>query len=427
MVNIDDMISLVIFLTFFIMSIAYFSTLQNPTRIELESLAHDIAGKILTPKYLTWNVTKTAIFVNASSAQNLYPIDMRIAFPAQTKSSSIKVRYHANGKDVGFVYANATTHELTMLANLSAGKNMFDVFYSYTDSSQTITTSDLVANGLLFSNSVINGEFSQGGDIVSVSYRNGDNPWVSDGLMAGSATYQATSHTTNLNPVMMQYDFTNGSTTKTFRIYAFNPIIRVNISTGNYTWTQRFSTNINRTFADADHALNGSGAVVFSGSTNFLDAYTSPGITTTGITFSDANMNATILDGASYREIKISNYTGSSYEIYFHSGPYTSGKPYNDLRISLGATQLFTDEVTGIKASMITSLNATDYNTLKKNIGTPKDFSIQIENASDNSILLDYGKSPPGSSDVVVYRNIENLLTADYDLQRVLVRVKTWN
>ncbi len=427
MVNLDDMISLVIFLTFFIMSIAYFSVLQNPSRMELESLAQNVADKILTPKYLVWNVTKTSIFVNASSSQNLYPIDMRVAFPEQAISGSVRIKYHDSGKDVGFVYANVTTHELVMLANLSAGKNIFDMLYGDTDALQQTTASDLSKNGLMFSNSVINGEFSQAGNIISVSYENGDNQWVSDSTSANGQTYEAASHSASLNSIRMQYDFTNGSATKTFRIYAFNPMIRVNVSMANHAWTQRLSTSINRTFANSDHPLNGSGTVVFSGQSNFIDAYTSPGITTTGIAFSGANMNASVLDGASYREITMANYTGSSYEIYLHHGQYGNGKAYNDLSLSLGATQLFADSVYGIKSSMITSLNATDYSTLKKNLGTPKDFSVQIENATDGSLLLDYGKTAPTSSDVVVYRSIENLLTENYDFQKVILRVKTWN
>src|SRR3989338_7443915 len=99
MVNLDDTISLIVFLSFFTLSIAYFSTLQSPNRVELEGLSSSIAGKLLTPKYLLWNVTKSGVFVNATSAQNLYPIDIRIMFPASAKSNAVRAKYY-DGRDV---------------------------------------------------------------------------------------------------------------------------------------------------------------------------------------------------------------------------------------------------------------------------------------------------------------------------------------
>ncbi|MBI1972353.1 MAG: hypothetical protein HYS53_03570 [Candidatus Aenigmarchaeota archaeon] len=427
MVNLDDTISLVVFVVFFALAITYFSTLNRPDRIELESLAGNIADKILTPGYLTWNVTKTYVIVNASSAQNLYPVDIYIAFPDQVKSNSVRARYHDTGKEVGFVYANVSTGEFVMLANLSAGKNIFGVFYSDTDATGIEPNSDLGANGLLFSNDDLAGEFSPDGDIVSVSYRNGDNPWLRDRLFLGASRYQASSYTVTRVPVRIQYDFTNGSATKTFKIYAFNSIIRLNISAASYTWNMRFATAINRTFANSDISMNGTNTLVFSNTADFVDVYTSPGSTTTGIAFSDKNINATVYDAAGYREFNISNTTASSYEMYYHHGSYANGKPYNDLRVSPGATQLATDLIEGVKASKITDFNATGYAAIKQRVGSSKDFHIEIENSSDGTLLLDYGKQPSNFTEVVVHRKALNLLTTDYDFQKVVLRVKTWN
>lgn len=427
MVELDDVISLVIFVMFFALAITYFSTLNRPDRIELESLASNIADKILTPGYLTWNVTKTGIFINASSAQNIYPIDIYVAFPNQTKPNSVRVRYQGTGKDVGFVYANVSTGEFVMLANLSAGKNLFDVFYSDTDSSAITPNSDLNANGLLFSNNYLDGEFSPDGDVVSVSYRNGDNPWLRDRLFVGATRYQASSYSVNRMPVRIKYDFTNGSTTKTFKIYAFNSVIRVNVSAAGYTWNMRFSTTINRTFANSDIAMNGTNTQVFSNVADFVSMYTSPGSTTTGISFSDKSMNATAYDAAAYRELNISNSTESGHEMYYHYGSYTNGKPYNDLRLSPSTTQLVVDSLAGVKASKITDFNATDYATLKQSLGSSKDFHIQIENSTDGTLLLDYGKQPSNFTEVIVHRKVVNLITTDYDFQKVILRVKTWN
>ncbi len=425
MVNLDDTISLVIFVTFFAMSITYFSTINKPDRIELESLAGSIADKLLTPGYLMWNITKTGVFINATSAQNLYPIDLYMPFPSQTKPNSVSARYHNNGKDVGFVYANTSTGEFVMLANLSAGKNLFDIFYSDTDASAVSINSDLSANGLLFHNSQITGEFSPVGDIVSASYNGGDNEWVSDMLFIGAARYQANSYTTSIKPARISYSFTNGSTTKTFKIYAFNPIIRVNISSAGYTWNSRFSTTINRTFANTEMLMNGSNSQVFSGVADFVDMYTSPD--STGIAFSDKNINAKIYDAPSYRELNISNNTATSYEMYYHYGSYVNGKPYNDLRLLPSTTQLSVDLVSGIKASKINDLNGTGYAALKQRLGSSKDFHIQIENSTDGTLLLDYGKDPYNSADVIVHRTAVNLLTTDYDFQKVILLVKTWN
>ncbi len=426
MVNLDDTISLIVFLSFFTVSIAYFSTLQSPNRVELEGLSSNVAEKLLTPRYLLWNVTKSGLFVNATSAQNLYPIDIRVAFPSSAKSNSVRVKYGDN-RDVGFVYANTTSSEFVMLANLSSGKNIFNMFYSNTDASATSVPSDLASNGLQFSNSGLDGEFSSAGDIVSISYRNNDNPWIRDRLFIGSTRYEASSWTISQTALRLKYDFTNGSTTKTFNVYAFNPMIRVNVSTGNYTWNMRFAATMNRTFTSYDMPMNGSNSNVFSGATDFAGLYTSPGLTTTGIAIADNNMNVTIYDAAAYREINISNYTGSTYEMYYHHGAYTNGKPYGDLKVSSIPIRLAEETVSGIKASKITSLNATSYSDLKSLLGSQKDFNIQIENASDGALLLDYGKAPANFTDVVVHRRVENLLTADYDFQKVIVRVKTWN
>ncbi len=426
MVNLDDTISLVIFVMFFAMSITYFSTLNRPDRIELESLASDIAGKILKPEYLGWNATKTSVFVNASSTQNLYPIDMRIEFPNGTKSNSVRAKYHQSGKDVGFIYANASAGELVMLANLSAGKNIIDVFYSDTDASAVDPNSDLNTNGLLFSNSDLDGELSSSGDVVSISYRNGDNEWLLDRLFIGTARYQASSYTVTSKPLKIQYDFTNGSTTKTYKIYAFNPIIRVNISAAGYTWNAKFAAAINRTFANSEILINGSDTLVFSGVADFIDMYASPG-STTNVAFSDKNINAAIYDGASYRELNISNSTASVYEMYYHSGSYNNAKPYNEIRLSPGTAQLGADYVSGIKASKISDLNGTGYAALKQMLGASKDFHIQIENSSDGTLLLDYGLDPPSQTDVVVSRKTVTLLTTDYDFQKMILRVKTWN
>ncbi|MBI2085522.1 MAG: hypothetical protein HYT71_03340 [Candidatus Aenigmarchaeota archaeon] len=425
MVNLDDTISLVIFVTFFAMSITYFSNINKPDRIELESLAGNIADKLLTPGYLTWNITKTGVFINATSAQVLYPIDIYMPFPSQAKPNSVRARYYNNGKDVGFVYANTSTGEFVMLANLSAGKNLFEIFYSDTDASAVSINSDLSANGLLFHNSQITGELSSAGDFVSVSYNGGDNEWVNDMLFIGSTRYQASSHTTSITPIRISYDFTNGSATKTFKIYAFNPIVRVNISSAGYTWNSRFSTTINRTFANIDMLMNGSNSQVFSGVTDFVDMYTSPDAV--GISFSDKNMNAKIYDAPSYRELNISNNTASSYELYYHYGSYVNGKPYNDLRILPSTTQLTVDLISGIKASKINDLNGTGYAALKQRLGSSKDFHIQIENSTDGTLLLDYGKDPYNSADVIVHREVVNLLTTDYDFQKVVLLVKTWN
>ncbi len=427
MVNLDDTISIIIFVMFFAMSITYFSTINKPDRVELESLAGSIADKLLTPGYLTWNITKTGIFINATSSQNLYPIDLYMQFPSQTKPNSVRVIYHNTGKDVGFVYANTSTGEFVMLANISAGKNLFDVFYSGTDASAVSINSDLSANGLLFSNSQITGELSTSGDVVSVSYKGGDNAWLSDTLFAGAARYQANSHATTVTPIRISYEFTNGSATKTFKIYAFNPIIRVNISSTGYTWNARFSTAINKTFAGADAQLNGSDAQVFSGASDFIDFYSSPGSTTTGIAFSDRNINAKIYDSPSYREFNISNNTASRYEIYFHHGPYENGKPYSDLFLLPSTIQLTADSISGIKSSKINELNGTGYAALKQRLGSSKDFHIQVENSTDGTLLLDYGKEPYNSADVIVHRKTVNLLTTNYDFQKVILRVKTWN
>ncbi|MBI4177556.1 MAG: hypothetical protein HY516_04275 [Candidatus Aenigmarchaeota archaeon] len=425
MVNLDDTISLVIFVMFFALSITYFSTLNRPDRVELEALASSIADKLLIPEYLEWNATKTAVFINASSAQNLYPVDVFMAFPSQTKPDSVRARYYANGKGVGFVYANATTSEFVMLANLTAGKNIIDVFYSDTSATPITPNSDLVANGLQFSNTDLGGEIASTGDIVSVSYRNGDNEWVLDRLFAGATRYQASSYTSMLTPVMLRYDFTNGSMTKTYKIYAFNPIMRVNVSAADHTWITRFSASINRTFSNSDASMNGTGTNVFSGVSDFVDMYTSPD--RTGIAFSGKSMNASVYDGASYRELNISNSTPATYEIYHHYGSYTNAKPNNDLLLSPSTTQLVTDSLTGIKASKITDLNATGYAALKQRLGSSKDFHIQIENSSDGALLLDYGLDPPGYTDVVVHRKTVNLLTSDYDFQKMILRVKVWN
>ncbi|MBI3413199.1 MAG: hypothetical protein HY051_03910 [Candidatus Aenigmarchaeota archaeon] len=424
--DLDDIISVLIFVTFFTLSIAYFSTLNKPDRIELEALAADIADKLLTPQYLMWNATKTNVFINASSAQNLYPIDLYMAFPNQTKSDSVRARYYDSGKGVGFVYANVTKSELVMLANLSAGKNIIEVFYSDTNSTAVTPNSDLVSNGLQFSNTDLDAEIASTGDIVSVSYRNGDNPWLRDRTFVGVARFEASSYTLSHVPLRLQYDFTNGSATKTFKIYAFNPIIRVNISTAAHTWNTRFATAINRTFTTSDLSMNGTDTQVFSGTTDFADVYTSPGATTTGIAFSDKNMSATIFDGASYREFNVSGPNAAVYEMYYHHGSYTNGKPYNDLRISPSTTQLAAELVSGIKSSKITDLNATTYATLKQNVGASKDFHVQIENSSDGTLLLDYGKDPFNFTEVVVHRKAVNLMTADYDFQKLIVWVKTW-
>src|SRR3989338_533390 len=114
MANLDDILSIVIFVMFFAMTITYFSTISKPDRVELGLLAGAIADKLLTPGYLTWNITKTGIFINATSSQNLYPIDLYMPFPGQTKPNSVRVRYHNDGKDVGFVYANTSTGEFAM-------------------------------------------------------------------------------------------------------------------------------------------------------------------------------------------------------------------------------------------------------------------------------------------------------------------------
>ncbi len=426
MVNLDDTISLVVFISFFTVSIAYFSTLQNPNRVELEALSADVAGKLLTPKYLLWNVTKSSVFVNATSAQKLYPIDIRVTFPSTAKSNSVRAKY-LDGKDVKFVYANTSISEFVMLANLTAGKNIFNIFYSDTDASAPSIPSDLAGNGLRFSNNEIDGELSSEGDIVSASYKHNDNLWVRDRLFVGNTRYLASSWIIDAVPIRLQYDFTNGSMTKTFKVYAFNPIVRLNVSSGNYTWNMRFATTINRTFTSYDIPMNGSNSGVFTGITNFAGLYTSPGLTTTGIVVSDNDMNVTIYDAADYREVNISNYTGSNYEISYHHGSYANGKPLGDLKVSLVPIRLTEEITSGIKASKITALNATVYSDLKKLLGSAKDFNVQIENASDGTLLLDYGKAPTNFTDVVVHRRVENLLTTDYDFQKVIVRVKTWN
>ncbi len=424
MVNLDDTISLIVFLSFFTVSIAYFSTLQGPNRVELEGLSYNIAERLLTPKYLLWNVTKSGLLVNATSAQNLYPIDMRVVFPASAKSNSVRAKY-SDGRDVRFVYANTSAYEFVMLANLSSGKNIFNMFYSDTDSTSSVP-SDLMSSGLQFYSNELDGEFSQEGDIVSASYKNNDNLWVRDRLFAGDTRYQASSRTVSATPLRLKYDFTNGSVIKTFSIYAFNQMMRLNVSTGNYTLNMRFATTINRTFANSDIPMNGSNSNVFSGLTNFTGFYTSPGLTTTGIAVSGNNMNVTIYDAADYREVNISNYTGNPFELHYHYGAYANGKPYSDFRIT-PPIRLAEEIISGIKASKITALNATAYSSLKGLLGSQKDFSIQIENASDGALLLDYGRSPTNFTDVVVHRRVENLLTADYDFQKVIVRVKTWN
>lgn len=425
MVNLDDTISLVIFVMFFALSITYFSTINRPDRVELQALAGSMADKLLTPEYLEWNATKTAIFINASSAQNLYPVDMFVAFPSQTKSDSVRARYYSTGKGVGFVYANITTSEFVMLANLTAGKNIIEVFYSDTSATPLAPNSDLAANGLQFSNSDIEGEIASTGDVVSASYRNGDNEWLLDRLFVGTTRYQASSYTSTLTPIMLRYDFTNGSMTKTQKIYAFNPIMRVNVSAADYTWVARFSTNINRTFANTDTSMNGTGTTVFSGVADFVDMYTSPD--RTGVAFSGKSMNASVYDGAAYRELNISNSTPAMYEIYYHQGSYTNAKPNNDLLLSPSTTQLTTSSLTGIKSTKITDLNETGYAALKLRLGSSKDFHIQVENASDGTLLLDYGLQPPGFTDVVVHRKTVNMLTADYEFQKMILRVKVWN
>ena len=427
MVNLDDMISTIIFITFFVLTIAYFSVIQSPDRVELEALGSDIADKILTPGYLIWNITKTSIFVNASSAQNLYPIDMSIAFADGTKSNSIRARYHNNGESVGFMYANASTNEFVMLVNLSTGKNIFDIFYSDTDASPLTMDSDLAVDNLEFSNGDLYSELSSTGDIISVSYRDGNNMWERDNLYIGESRYEATSYTIHQVPVRIQYDFTDGSTTKTFRVYAFNPIIRVNISVDDYTWNTRWLTVINKTFTTSEIEMSGSNSLVFSGATDFVDLYSNPGITTTGITFSAKNMNASIYDSSDHREFNISNYTADEYEMFYHHGSYTNGKPYNDIRVYADPVQLVENKVTGVGSSKIITFNNTGYNDLKSMLGSSKDFNIQIENTSDGTLLLDYGKSPANFTDVVVHRRTDNLLTTDYDFQKIIVRVKVWN
>lgn len=425
MVNIDDAISLTIFMTFLIFSIVYFSQLQQPAPVSLERAASDIIGKAIDEKYLGWNATRVRIFVNSTTAYNLHPVDIRYTFLNSTNASSVRVKEAVTSKDVKFVYANKTSGELVFLANLTAGLNIFDVYYSDAAPVAPSIPSDLAAAGLDTENSQIFARFSASGGLTSLSYKDSSNLITSDRFYYDSSLFQATSYEKIQGAAMVRYSFTNGTATRTYKIYAFNPRIRMEASRRNFTWMTDWTANFNFSYTNRTDPLNGSNSLVYQGDATFVDLYTSPGVATPAVAFSGKDMDARVYD-ASSRQVNITNTTENSYELFFHSGNYQNAQDANSVYVNLEATPASKNFVTGISASGMSLLNSTPYATVKSAFGAQRDFRIQIENTTSGEMIFDYGRTTPNTTNVVVSKMYYNLLTSDYDNQNIIVRVKVW-
>lgn len=426
MVNIDDAISLVIFMTFLIFSIVYFSQLQQPAPVGLERAASDIAGKVIEEKYLGWNVTKIRIFVNSAGTFYLYPIDIKYTFPNSTDATSVRIKELKTSKDVKFIYVNKTGAELVFLANLTAGLNIFNMYYSdVAYPTQTIPT-DLATAGLDVENGYIYARFSSSGSLQSISYKDSSNLIIDDKVYYDGRLFQATGYEKIQNPVMAKYSFTNGTVTRTYKIYAFNPRIRMEARKGNYTWMTDWLTSFNVSYTNAAYALNGSNSVVYQGAATFIDLYTSPGVSTPAAAFSSLGADVKIYDSASFRQVNITNTSETSYELLFHDGSYATALDANSAYVNSDPTPGAKNFVTGLSASRISSFNSTSYSALKASLGAQRDFRIQIENVTSGEMILDYGQIVPNTTNVVVSKMYYNILTSDYDSQNALVRVKVW-
>ncbi len=411
--HVDWIISLGIFL----MYIAWFFVYVNPLvsrPVEAGPLMSDVVDRISSN--VTWQVYSVPVIVFSNISGNNEPVIVN--FPYSWNSSS-------------FSFADNTSFlldgkRLLFLANLSAGKKSFEIAHSsenYTQSSPA--NLGLVASYSHASVGTMDAEFSS--SVLDKASYEGSYRLREFNVSIDSLSLPVGNRTTTFIPLVASYGFQGSSINHTMYVFAGNTRIYGFVDSNNPLET-KINFSVSATLSNLTSYYDGSaaGELNFNNScrdflSNYMDFYDA----NSGMTFifKDA-ANISICRNAS---ITFSAFmligSSSEYDILFHKGSYNNTigfvSPYK-------ARFGIVEKQEGFSSRFLTSLNSSDYSSLKERWGISNDFSYAVVNSS-NSELFMYQPSSPGLGTNIFVREIERSMIDQYGgRQKVTLRVKGW-
>ena len=356
--SLDMVIGFVIFMLVFITALFYIGYILRP---ELNSNQINNAGldfaKIIEDN-MSWSVYMVPILI---TSHNTTQTTIETTFYPETDIDlNSTLVEDENQTEINSSFVNNT---IIFNTAIDKGQNHFYLIYTKeTDLEKRIYSTDISSTATEVTNNVINTTFASIG-ISQVKF-NGTDFLDSIGI---NLTTDATPTITTV-PHRSEVTYPSGIAAK---IYSNSSKI---IIESNHTFSP--TIYIPKTFSNY---YNGTADTIttsglqFTGTIDFLDLYSTEGISIIG-----NNLDISLYNNT-YIEIRLTDVT--DFEIYLHDGDYTDALLEKDTYLNPSTTLLLIPETkTGISLDQLSTLNQTSYQDLKIQFSKGTEFHVDIYN-----------------------------------------------
>lgn len=363
---IDWIIGILFFITIIIISlyyITYISRTTQPYESPLKSQLTDISRTV--EQELSWDIYRVPLTITSAYLLDNYPLTIDYEINAETANATY---IFDDAGNIQNIEVDINRSKITWLADIHEGKNKYYLVYITNSSlpSADNATSDITVNGKKITNTHISAEFDNY-SIVSLMF-NG-NEFVAAGITTDTSSEPLITN----NTIRSWAEYAENISISLFRN---STTIRIH-SEKSDDFAFHLDDYLTRYYVDgSDNPFNAINN--FSGIADFVDLYNNTGISIIG-----KNMNITINDSGSSRDIYLYNET--DFEIYLHEGDYTGAinesASYPGPEITTGLPE----KVTGVREDKITELEKLYYDELTEKIQIDDlGVLIVVENVTDS-------------------------------------------
>lgn len=331
----------------FISYTTYISRTQQPYETPLKSQLIDLSKSV--EEQITWTAYRVPLTINSAYTLTNYPLSIEYEINHKTKNSTYILDKTGN---ILSTEVDMDESKIYWISNIHEGKNTFYLFYitdSELNESANTTKNDFITDNTSIANTHTSTEF----DNFSISSLIFNSIEFTDGGILLNTTKK---------PLIIN------NTAKTTVTYPKNTTVTVFMNSSHIrvhtnapdNFILHLNNYLTRFYVDGStHLFNGSNE--YSGITNYADLYNNSGISVIG-----ANMNITITDTGTTRDIYIFNET--DFEIYLHTGSYAN--MLNQSAIYPGPDILIglPEELSGIREDKISELEDLYYDELSQKL-----------------------------------------------------------